>query len=390
MNIKGTLGDFRAEEHIRFPGESGAYSYYRVEKYNAPIATVREGMAKKLGVSPSSVVFPAPRDIAPVGVLYASVRKKGPARFKGQGFIARRVQHGPRALRSKDLRSNRFTIMVRHLSKTEVPKLKKVIYALENAQIPNYYDDQRFASWANEGFIGKAILVGDAEKVVHFYLAEPMLGDSDKIREFKLLVKSHWGQWGYLLHQAPRPSNFRSVISYLKNNPHDYAEAANHIRDRRLSFYLLAYQSWIWNHILAQYLKQRTTISAEVEIAGTRFPLPSEDEWLLSLQDLSIELPRLTANYQGEIAAAAEAALESEGLTLGDFNVRLVRRVCLTKAERAAWFAPTDVALGEPVADEDESEHWAVPVNFTLTPGHYATLVMKVAAARIGTIINVT
>ena len=390
MNIKHTLSDFRAEEHIHFPGECGAYSYYRVEKQNMPIASVREAMAVQLGVTPSAVVFPTFKDIAPAGVHYASVRKQGPARFQGQGFVAHRVQQGPRALRMKDLHGNRFMITVRHLSKMEVSALKSTMQTLAANGLPNYYDDQRFDSLTGKGFIGKAILKGNAEKAVRFYLAEPMSGDSESLCDFKLLVKSHWGQWGYLLHQAPRPSNFRSVITYLKDHPHDYAKATNRIRDHRLSAYLLAYQCWIWNHILARYLEKKIPIATDVKIAGARFPLPDPDQRGTFLQRLTIELPRLTSHYQGDIADVVQAVLKKEEMTLGDFNVRLVQRVCLAKDQRSAWFAPINVTVGKPVIDAHAPKYWAVPVKFTLPPRHYATLVMKTAAARIGTTIEIT
>jgi len=387
--IEHTLSDFRTEEHIHFPGEHGSYSYYRVEKQNTPIARVREAMAMQLGVTPSAVVFPIFKDIAPAGVHYASVRKQGPAHFQGQGFVAHCVQQGPRALRMKDLNGNRFTITVRHLSKTEVSALKSTMQTLATSGLPNYYDDRRFDSLTGEGFIGKAILKGNAEKTVRFYLAEPMRGDSKSLREFKSLVKSHWGQWGYLLHQAPRPSNFRSVITYLKDHPHDYAKATNRIRDHRLSAYLLTYQCWVWNRVLARYLEKKTSIAADIKIAGTRFPLPTPGQQEKSLRKLTIELPRLTSHYQGDIADAVQAVLKKEEMTLSDFNVRLVQRVCLTKDQRSAWFAPVNVIVGEPVVDANAPKYWAVPVKFTLPPRHYATLVMKTAAARIGTTIEI-
>lgn len=384
MQIKRFPEDFRVEEDIVLPENQGAYAYYRVEKRGKATLVVRDEMAAKLKVTPSALVFPALKDASMVTVQYASVRKHGPEEIKGSGFVAQRVQWGPRALRPRDLRGNRYTVTLRDLTQTQAAALYAELLALETQGLPNYFDDQRFSSYSDDGFIGKAILQRDAEQAVRFYLSETMLGDLQSIREFKALVKSHWGQWGYLLHQAPRPSNYRSVITYLKDHPHDYRKAVNLIQDRLLSIYLSAYQSWIWNNILGYYLDSHFPTTCRVDIVGTAFPFPDPGVELENLQKLQIDLPRLTARYGEDLQKAADAMFEKEGLTLSDFKARILRRVYLSKGERPAWFTPTAMTVGEPFADDTEYGDWAITVNFTLQAGYYATLVLKAAAARVG------
>jgi tRNA(Glu) U13 pseudouridine synthase TruD len=175
---------------------------------------------------------------------------------------------------------------------------------------------------------------------------------------------------------------------YLKDHSRDYEKAANVIRDKRLASYLLTYQSWVWNHILAHYLQQNNVVTSSVGIAGRRLPLLDLRQHRDELQGLMIELPRLTAYYQGNVATAAEAALADEELTLQDFNIRLIRRVCFAKGERAAWFAPTDVRIGEPVAGQHKPEAWSVTVSFALPVQHYATVVLKAASVYMGASLN--
>lgn len=389
MKIKQLPEDFLVEEHIELPGESGAYAYYRVEKKGVPTLVVRDEMAAQLKVTPSALFFPALKDTTAVAVQYVSVRSQGPEKLKGKGFVAERVLWGPRALRSKDLLGNRFTVIIRDLSKEEAQACAEAAPQLQDCGLPNYFDDQCFGSLSEDGFIGKAILTRDAEKVVRIYLSELMVGDTQIIREFKSLVKSHWGQWGYLLHQAPRPSNFRSVITFLKDHPHDYRKAANLIQDRLLSVYLSAYQAWIWNHILAHYLEQKESVSTKIEIAGDSFSLPIfKDEDLAAICKLEVDLPRLTARYEGDLSGSAAAVFEQEGLTIRDFKARILRRVYLIKGERLVWFSPTEVELDEVQPDEHEKDRFAVMLSFTLQPGSYATLVLKALAARLGTKIR--
>lgn len=389
MRIKRVPEDFRVEEEIALPGgERGAYAYYRVEKRNLTTLAVRDRLAARLKVTPSALVFPALKDASAEAIQYASVRNRGPDQIKERGFMAQRVQWGSRSLQPKDVLGNRFSVVARDLAEEDVPALTDALRKLETDGMPNYFDEQRFGSLSEKGFIGKAILLRDAEQVVRFYLEEQMRGDPADVREFKLLVKSHWGQWGFLLHQAPRPSNFRSVITYLKDHPHDYAKAANLIQDRLLSIYLSAYQSWVWNHIIGRYLESASADAVStplaVDIVDTHFPLPEASAIPDAVKALEIDLPRLTARYEEAIGETAQAVFEMEGLTLHDFKARILRRVYLSKGERAVWFAPAAVEVSAPYPDEYTPGRQAVKVHFTLQSGCYATLVMKAAAAYSG------
>lgn len=385
MRIKRVPEDFRVEEEITLPGgERGAYAYYRVEKRNLSTLAVRDRLAARLKVTPSALVFPALKDASAEAIQYASVRKRGPDQIRERGFMAQLVQWGPRALQPKDVLGNQFSVVVRDLAEEDVPTLAAALRKLEVEGLPNYFDEQRFGSLSAKGFIGKAILLRDAEQVVRFYLEEPMRGDPADVREFKALVKDHWGQWGFLLHQAPRPSNFRSVITYLKDHSHDYNKAVNLIQDRLLSIYLSAYQSWVWNHITARCLQGDASVPLSVEIVDVHFPLPEAGTIPDAVKALEIDLPRLTARYGETSGEAAAAVFEMEGLTLHDFKARILRRVYLAKGERTVWFAPAAVEVSAPYPDAYTPGRQAVTVKFTLQSGSYATLVMKAAAAYSG------
>ena len=389
MRIKQLPEDFRVDERIHFPGESGTYAYYRVRKVGLTTLAARDALAARLKVTPGALVFPALKDKAAVTVQYASVRKRGPEVIHGEGYEATRIGWGSRALRPTDLEGNVFSVMVRDLSEAEASALGSAMAKLGTFGLPNYFDDQRFGSLTRDGFVGKEILKRDAERAVHMYLAESMAGDRREIRKFKRLVAAHWGEWGYLLHQAPRPSNFRSVITYLKDHPHEYRKAVNLIKDRLLSIYLSAYQAWIWNEIVGSYLAERGEAPYTIRIMRSHFAFPEPDEALVELQRVVVDLPRLTARYDGPWRAAAEAVFEREELGLRDFKARILRRVYLTKGERQVAFAPADVSVGEPEPDAHNEGRWQVAVGFALDSGRYATLILKAAAALVGSPILV-
>ncbi len=387
MRLKRLPNDFRVEEIIDLPEREGPYAYYRVEKRGITTIGVRDALAEKFNVTSSHVVFPALKGKGAVTVQYASIRKKGAELFRDKRFVARRVRWGPRALRPGDLRGNRFRIIVRDLDETQAAALGPELLHLGEVGLPNYFDDQRFGSLSPDGFIGKSILMRDSEEVVRLYLSSPMAGDTREVRAFKRLVASHWGQWGYLLHQAPRPSNYRSVLTFLKDHPQLYRKAANLIHDRLLSVYLVAYQSWVWNQILGTYLAGRVGEASVFSIA--RRALPAPREFPPELRNFELQMPNLTALYPPEFMPVVEKVLAEEAMSLEDFKARILRRVYLPKGKRAVWFKPEEVTCDPPAPDQIYAGRWAVQVNFMLGPGRYATLVLKALAAHLGAELRV-
>jgi TruD family tRNA pseudouridine synthase len=369
------------EELIQLPSESGSYSYYCVEKNKIPISSVRESMASYFDVTPSAVVFPSVRSFNWSTKQYASVRKQGPDVIKEVDYTAKRIQHGSRKLKLEDLSGNRYTVQLNHIPINKVSILKSILKIIEVYGLANYFGLQRFNTMTKAGFIGKAIIKHQAEKAVRFYLAEPQLKDTESLRKFKALVKSHWGQWGYLLHKAPRPSNYLSVITYLKDHPNDFWEAINLVRDQRLSDYLVSYQSWIWNQVLAQYLREKGNQTTEVNIAGTSFPLLDLKTQYSMLRHQALELPRLTSYYHDDFRNAVNIVMAKENLQFDEFDIRLLRRACLVKEERAIWFAPKNLVIGESRFDENAPNRKTLTVTFDLDIQQYTTLVINAAFA---------
>lgn len=376
MRFKQRPEDFQVEELLRLPQGDGPYAYYRVEKRALAALDLRTALAARLGLAPADVILPALKDAAAVTQQYVSVRGRGPAQVRGAGFVARRVGWGPRPLRPGDLVGNRFMLMVRDLGEAEARTLAEALVRLGQAGLPNYFDEQRFGSRSARGFIGKVILQRDAEQALRLYLSEPMAGDPLPVRTFKQEARAHWGEWTALFEVAPRPSNFRSLLTFLKDHPTDYRKALNLIPARLLALYLAAYQSWVWNQIAGRLLDGAE--GQQVEIAGTTLPVSAARP----AGPPRLALPAAGVVYPPEQQPAVTAVLAEEGLTLADFKARLLRDAYLPKGEREIWVKPGELVVGASVPDELSPGRHTLPVTFTLPPGSYATLVIKVSAGR--------
>jgi len=386
MRYKVVPEDFIVEELAQLPlSPQGAYSVYRVRKRGLTTLEVQVRLAAMLKRPPSTVHFPALKDKNAVTTQYACVKGRGPQHLAGEDFSAEWVGFLLRPLRPSDLTGNRFTIALRDLSSQDVARIKERLRQMEHYGLPNYFDQQRFGSYApGQGFIGRLILQRDAEGALRAYLTWPFAGDPPQVRRFKARATKLWGDWARLLELAPRPSNFRSVLTFLKDHPTAFRKALNLLPPRLLSLYLAAYQSFLWNRMAGRYLVARLEkwglAWARVEIADQELPfyhtLPTD--LLESLRGVSIPLFHHRATFADpQVAALAEAVLAEEGLTLQDMKARVLKRAYLSRSTRALLVFPQELSVGEAEDDELFPSRYKLTVHLTLPPGSYATLIMK-------------
>lgn len=379
MRLKVVPEDFLVEEQIRFSPGSGPYALYRVRKREVTTPEVQAQLARMLRLPLSAVSFPALKDRDAVAVQYATVRGPGPPRLSGPGFTAERVGRVARPLIPSDLAGNRFEVTVRDLAPEEAGRIGRRLVEVAAEGLPNYFDRQRFGSQTASGeFPGRHILRRDAEGALRAYLAEPMVGDPAEVRAFKQEAAIRWGQWRTLLEMAPRPSNLRSVLTFLCDHPTDFRRALNLVTPRILSLYLTAYQSYLWNRIAAGYLRARLgSPCGSVEVAGDVLPLfPALSDRLLP--DAAVPLPHHRAVYGDPLlAAVVEDVLRAEGMALPDLKPRILRRAYLPRGERRLVLRPADASASPPAPDERFPGRQKITLTFALPPGSYATLVVR-------------
>jgi tRNA pseudouridine13 synthase len=408
MRYKVRLEDFTVEERIEFPLASrGRFAVYRVRKRGVTTLSVRAQMARALGLPQSAVVFPALKDKDAVAVQHVAVRGTGPARLSssrasggitGDGFAAELLGRSPRPLTPADIVANRFTVVLRDLSAGEAAHIQERLAQVDRFGLPNYFDQQRFGSLSlssahGEDHIGKRILQRDAEGALRAYLTQPFAGDPAPVREFKTNARDHWGDWDALFEAAPRPSNYRSVLTYLRDHPTGgsaglttcYRKALNLITRRLLSLYLAAYQSLLWNRIAGHYLAARLGAGmkenpAHVEIAGERLPLYYELAAHFD-RDAVIPLPNHRAAYADpDLEAIVAQVLAEEGLALNDLKARILKKAYLPKGKRALLLFPQDTSASLPEPDDLFPGRQRMTLAFILPRGSYATLVLKALA----------
>jgi tRNA pseudouridine13 synthase len=379
VRIKSTPDDFQVEELIRLPlTTDGNHSIYRVQKRAVTTMVVETQIARALNLPSSAVRFPALKDRNSVAIQYAGVKGGGPPKITGRGFTAERVGRSSRHLRPSDLRGNRFSVTLRDLSSTEPSAISEQLLSLAQGGLPNYFDQQRFGSQTVDGDLpGKRIILRDAEGALRAHMAEPMVGDPRQVKAFKRIAAEQWGDWAGLMEAAPRPSNFRSVLTFLGDHPTEYRKALNLVTPRLLSLYVGAYQSLLWNRIVSAYLTAKLGEPiATVEVAGFQLALFNA----LTVRSLvtSVPLPQHRSTYQDPtLSEAVTLVLVEEGVALGDLKPRILKKAYLPKGERKLALIPEDTSAEQSEDDDLFPGRQKLTVSFSLPPGSYATLILK-------------
>ena len=165
MRFKVQPEDFIVEERVHLPLEvRGDYAIYRVRKRGLTTLNVQAQMAAAIGVPHSAVLFPALKDRNSIALQYASLRGTGPSVLDDRGYSAQFVGRSSRPLRPRDLQGNHFTLTLRDLDADEGRHVQDRLGQMANFGLPNYFDRQRFGSYApGQGFAGKKILERDEE-----------------------------------------------------------------------------------------------------------------------------------------------------------------------------------------------------------------------------------
>lgn len=380
MRWKVVPEDFVVEEEVDLElVPAGPYAIYRLEKTGRDSLSVRAEIAHRLKKPQADVIFPALKDAFARTVQWVGVRGGGPPRVAGRGFVAERVGFARHPPDPKGLRGNRFQVVLRELSPAEAQGLPEALRRLELTGIPNYFDDQRFGSLVEgHGPFGRAILREDDETLLRLYLATPWVGDPPRIRAFKAEAARSWGNWDRLFGLAPARTNFRSLLTFLRDHPTDFRRAVRLIPGRLLMLAVDAYRSWVWNLTISRAFEEAGPVRFWVPVAGCRLAVPAKTQegWLSA----ELPLPHPKAEYPPPWDRAVAGVLEAEGVDLKAFGGRgrLPDRPPPTR--RPIWVRPDGVGLGLP-GDSGPADR--AVVSFRLPPGAYGTLFLKVLAAEV-------
>lgn len=377
--IKVKYEDFLVEEiPLYAPCGQGEHTFFEIEKRGLPTLRAVEEIAQALRVRPAQIGFAGLKDAHAVARQVLSVERVPPERVLALELSGIRVLWARRhtnKLKQGHLAGNRFVIRIRDAPADAVERARPILEELRRRGVPNYFGEQRFGRRRDTHLLGRALLRGDAETFLQEFLGRPQPDELPAVLEARRLYDAG------LLSAALRawPPQFHEERRALETLLRPLAAEApqrvvRSISKRLRRFFVSAYQSYLFNRIMAERID-----TLDILFAGdAAYKHDSGGAFLV--EDPAVEQPRAdrfeispsgplygyrmlwAEGRQGELE---RRVLAEEGLTPEDF--KRAEGLRLKGGRRPLRF---------PIKEMDARYDEGLVLTFTLPPGCYATNVL--------------
>lgn len=258
--------DFRVEEIPMYcPCGDGTHVYFLMEKWGLTTLEAIGRIASALDVKRRDIGYAGQKDTHGVTRQWISIEHIDPDRLlkRDLGRI-KIIEHGlhKNKLRVGHLLGNRFVLKLRQLSCSPADaeaKSRDIFDVLCQRGAPNYYGPQRFGNQQNSHWMGKMILLGD---VNGFY--DVFLGQSNQaIDPSTVEARAYFESGDYQKAFDSWPTAFkdeRRLLRELIYQKDDKRKAYRFVNKTMKRFYISAFQSYVFNLVLASRMPQIDTL----------------------------------------------------------------------------------------------------------------------------------
>jgi len=390
MKIKVAAEDFlvREKSELEISSEPQAQMVFRLIKQDWDTFDLLELLARRLKIRKQDISVAGIKDRHCRTEQLVSIRYRQGLRASiadlppEDNFTLIFLGYRAAPITAKDIRSNHFTITIRDIASSDLERCLANAEIVSRWGIPNYYDEQRFGSARHgRGFMGKEIFRGKREKALRLYF-EPSKLDNRKTRVLKSCVVENWGKWDHCLEEAF--GEYRRILTYLSEHKQAFHRALALIDRRFLVFVLNAYQSFLFNQILSDYL---AGLQGEHDLIFDQHPY-SRGQFLFyrglpeplfeQLRSKSLPVPGWDSCIEDpRISEITARVLEREEIQLRDLKVRQMSRIYINGVQRPAILLPEGFAIESVAEDELYKNRKKMTLKFFLPRGGYATLILK-------------
>jgi tRNA pseudouridine13 synthase len=386
VKVKASPADFIVQEESALPlsPRRAEYAVFRLSKTSWDTFDLVDLLSRRWGVSRDDISVGGIKDRHGRTEQTITVRglKGRPAPLREKNFRLAFEGWSESPVSARDIRGNRFSITLRDLTAHDAALIAANAPDVARDGVPNYYDTQRFGSARHgQGFMGKEIFLGRREKALRLYFTASK-HDDRATRALKRCVIENWGQWEKCAGAGF--GDYGRILSYLAAHTRAYHQALEMIDRRFLVFVLNAYQSFLFNELLARWLSE---IAAETRapLSPLRYPFgvfrfhhalsPSMAE---AVRGAVLPVPgHDTVCAEPRVSRILAEVLEEEGIGLSDLRVRQMHGIRIGGIERPAIVVPEDFSISAPQPDELYPGRLKTALGFFLPRGAYATLVIK-------------
>ncbi len=259
--LKNTPEDFMVEEIPLYElAGKGEHLYLFVQKRNITTLQCANALSRHFGVRPKEISYAGLKDKRAVTRQLFSIHQPRLPVSKESDFSHDRIsilwtdRHVNKIQRGH-LIGNRFVIRIREVQMQHALAADKIMRVLYESGMPNRIGEQRFGYLGNNHLVGQAIIQGDGEAYLKQLLCPATNPDSMQAEARDIYAQ---GDYRRAFQKMPRDATterqaLRDLADGLK--PEQIMVRA----DRRMaSFFVSAFQSWIFNMVLSQRMSQGT------------------------------------------------------------------------------------------------------------------------------------
>jgi tRNA pseudouridine13 synthase len=389
MKVKQLPEDFQVEELTAVvAGNAGQFALYRLDKTGWTTPDALGVVRRKWQIDFRRMSYGGLKDRHAVTAQYFTIFR-GPRRNLTQDRISvSYLGQRDEPFSAEDISANRFAIALRSLGVQDAARAIASLAEVNEAGFPNYFDDQRFGSVGEPPeFVAKEMVFGRYEKALQLALAAPYAFDRADAKAEKETLRTLWGDWAACKSKLPR-GHARSLVDYLVSHPTDFKGAVARLRPELQGLYLSAYQSYLWNRMLGEWLVRNvgTDCLATIDLKLGAMPAPRRipDEVRSLWEGLLLPLPsaRLKPAPEADWLPIVEKVLQSEGLSLPELKIKGFQKPFFSKGDRAGCIRPLNLAFEE-AEDELNRGRRKLNLRFELGRGCYATMLIKRIASRL-------
>jgi tRNA pseudouridine13 synthase len=383
MKLKQRPEDFWVEEFPAVePLPTGSYALYRLEKTGWTTPDALAAIRRRWKIDVRRLSYGGLKDRHAHTIQYLTIYNGPQRNMTHGGFALTYLGWRPEPYTSEQIRANGFAITLRSLSSEDVSQAEAALPEVADVGVANYFDDQRFGSVAGgSGFVAREMVLGNFEAALRLALAAPYAHDRAEARREKAILNTCWGDWPACKAQLPR-GHARSIVDYLVHHPTDFKGACARLRPELQGLYLSAWQSHLWNRMLARWLSDHVPADRLIPIRlktgdvvmPRSMPEALRSEWA----SLSLPLPsaRLKFDPDAPWANIVSAVMAEEGIPLDQMRIRGMQRPYFSKGERLARVPVAELTWS---ASDDELNRGRrkLDLRFELPRGCYATMLVK-------------
>ena len=217
--LKRRHEDFYVEEVPLYePVGEGGHTYVTVEKRGISTFEMVHRLGDYFGVSASAIGYAGLKDTRAVTRQRVSIEGVTVDRALDVSLPAIRIMdaaYHTNKLRLGHLAGNRFVIRVRHPRKDALERATEILGIIADRGGPNFFGMQRFSGRGNGHLIGRAMMLGDYDEALAYYIGRPKSNERPDVFEARTAYDDGDFDRARRLFPLPKFRNERRVLGGL-------------------------------------------------------------------------------------------------------------------------------------------------------------------------------